>query len=459
MSPRQFGWLDIIRLGLVQTALGAIVVLTTSTLNRVMVVEYALPAMVPGLLVAVHHAIQMLRPRWGYHSDRGGRLTPWIIGGMVVLGTGGFVAALGTALIGSMVVAGIAVALAGFVLIGVGVGAAGTSLLVLLAQRVEPGRRPAAASIVWVMMIAGFVITAVSAGQFLDPFSAPRLIAISGCVSLAAVAVAVVAIWSLEGASVAPPTADAHGAQHSFGVALRQVWQEDQARNFTIFVFISMLAYSMQELIVEPYAGAVFGLTPGQSTKLAGLQHGGVLIGMIGVAIVGTGFLRSRSGFLRLCMIFGCLASAVALLAIAGAGLAAPLLAGLSLPAVLAPMEVSPLHVPVFCLGLFNGIFAVAAIGSMMALAGSGRSGRDGTRMGLWGAAQAIAFAVGGLLGTILVDGLRFFTQSPAYSYMLVFGLEALVFLAAAVLAARVGAPRSEPAAAHRLAGTVAPQS
>ena len=60
------GWLAIFRMGLVQTSLGAIVVLTTSTINRVMVVELALPAMLPGALVALHYAIQMLRPRMGH---------------------------------------------------------------------------------------------------------------------------------------------------------------------------------------------------------------------------------------------------------------------------------------------------------------------------------------------------------------------------------------------------------
>ena len=42
---RPLSWLGIVRMGLVQTGLGAIVVLTTSTLNRVMVVELALPAL------------------------------------------------------------------------------------------------------------------------------------------------------------------------------------------------------------------------------------------------------------------------------------------------------------------------------------------------------------------------------------------------------------------------------
>ena len=79
------GWVGIIRLGLVQTALGAVVVLTTSTLNRVMVVELALPALLPGLLVALHYAVQVTRPRMGHGSDAGGRRTPWILGGMAAL--------------------------------------------------------------------------------------------------------------------------------------------------------------------------------------------------------------------------------------------------------------------------------------------------------------------------------------------------------------------------------------
>jgi BCD family chlorophyll transporter-like MFS transporter len=94
-------WFEIVRLGLVQTALGAIVVLTTSTLNRVMVVELALPAMLPGALVALHYVVQLSRPRWGHGSDMGGARTPWIIGGMAVLALGGVLAALATALAAS----------------------------------------------------------------------------------------------------------------------------------------------------------------------------------------------------------------------------------------------------------------------------------------------------------------------------------------------------------------------
>ncbi|PJN96409.1 MFS transporter, partial [Amaricoccus sp. HAR-UPW-R2A-40] len=55
---RHLGWFDIFRLGLVQAGIGAIVVLTTSTLNRIMVVELALPASLSGALAALYYLVQ-----------------------------------------------------------------------------------------------------------------------------------------------------------------------------------------------------------------------------------------------------------------------------------------------------------------------------------------------------------------------------------------------------------------
>ena len=108
------GWLGIVRLGLVQTALGAIVVLTTSTINRVMVVELALPAVLPGALVSWHYALQVLRPRWGFGTDNGRRSTPWIIGGMATLALGGALSALATALMATYVWPGLLLAIVAF---------------------------------------------------------------------------------------------------------------------------------------------------------------------------------------------------------------------------------------------------------------------------------------------------------------------------------------------------------
>jgi MFS transporter, BCD family, chlorophyll transporter len=427
MAASGIGWIGIVRLGLVQTALGAIVVLTTSTINRVMAVELALPAMVPGLLVAIHHAIQMLRPRLGYGSDVGGRRTPWIIGGMVVLGLGGAGAAASVLVMEDSLIPGLILATASFALIGLGTGAAGTSLLVLLAKRVEPQRRAAAATIVWVMMIAGFIVTATVAGKLLDPYSPLRLLAISSVVSVAAVVLTVFAVWGVESRPSVGNPATSGARKPPFREALREVWAEPQARRFTVFVFVSMIAFSMQDLILEPFAGTVFGLTPGQSTQLAGLQNAGVLSGMILAALACSRMARGLLGSLDDWILIGCLASAVAL-------------GCLSLAAFLPGQW--PLRANVFGLGLANGAYAVAAIGSMMALVGSGRAGREGVRMGLWGAAQAIAMGLGGFAGTLASDAARLALGSPVLAYASVFAIEAGLFVAAALLALRIGLQR-----------------
>ena len=416
-APTHIGWLGIVRLGLVQAALGSIVVLTTSTLNRVMVVELALPAIVPGVLVALHYAVQVLRPRLGYGSDVGGRRTPWIVGGMAALALGGAGAAAATALMASSLLAGLALALLTFILVGLGVGAAGTALLTLLAKRVAPNRRGPAATVVWTMMIAGIVVTSVTAGKLLDPFSAERMIAVVSGVSLLGLAVSTLAVWGMEGdAAPAPAAVSAH---QPFLAALRDVWAEPQARRFAVFVFVSMLAYSAQELVLEPFAGAVFALTPGRSTGLTGLHHAGVLVGMGLVALGGV----LGWGAMRTWTVGGCLGSAGAALALAACALGGP-------EAVMRPVVV--------VLGVANGTFAVSAIGAMMGLAGQGRASREGTRMGLWGAAQALAFGAGGLLGTGASDVARAVLGAPAPAYAAVFVAEAAVFLLAARLAADV---------------------
>jgi BCD family chlorophyll transporter-like MFS transporter len=430
-------WLAIFRLGLVQTSLGAIIVLTTSTINRVMVVELALPAMLPGILVALHHAVQMSRPRFGYGSDLGGRRTPWIIGGMVVLAAGGVLASIATALMSESTFTGTVTAVIAFVMIGLGAGAAGTSLLVLLAKRVAVHRRPAAAAVVWIMMIAGFAVTAGIAGHFLDPFTPLRLIAVTSVVSVCAVVVTLSALRGLEGDSrISAPQAalttsgGSPPAMPGFQAALKEIWGEPEARNFTVFVFVSMVAYSAQDLILEPYAGTVFGMTPGESTQLAGIQHGGVLLGMLVVAATGSLLRAGSVRVLRLWTIGGCVASGLALFGIAAGG---------------AAISSWPLTTNVFLLGLANGVFAVAAIASMMTLAGHGTARREGLRMGLWGAAQAIAFATGGFLGTVAIDVTRYFATEPVTAYAIVFGAEGALFMVAAWLGATIRAEKAAP--------------
>ena len=232
------GWVQIFRLGLVQACLGAIVVLMTSTLNRLMVVELSLPVVLPGFLVALHYGVQITRPNWGHLADQGGNRTRWIIAGMALLALGGMGAAMAIPLLETRFAAGLALSVLAYAVIGLGVGASGTSLLALLATATAEHRRPAAATITWLMMIAGIALTAITAGKFLDPYSHARLLAVVAVICTGAVALTVLAVWGIERRVIvrpAPPPV-------RFRVGIAEIWADTRARHFTFFVFLSMTA-------------------------------------------------------------------------------------------------------------------------------------------------------------------------------------------------------------------------
>lgn len=428
-SAQGIGWLSIVRLGTVQAAIGAIVMLATSLLNRVMVVEYAIAASIPAALVAWHYGVQLSRPVWGHNSDRSAHRSSWIIAGLGILALGTLVSVDATIMMASKGAFPVMLAIVGFLMIGLGVGMSGTALLALLASRVSVDRKPAAAAISWTMMVAGIVVAAGVSGSYLDPFTETRLAVVTSFVVLAAFCAATLALHGLERGSA--PVASGPPKPH---LALREViqniWDDAPARRFTYFVFISMLAYSMQDLILEPFAGFVFNMTPGESTKLAGVQHSGILLGML-ISGAGGSLLAKKYGRnARAWIILGCFSSAV-------------MLVGLSFAATVGPAW--PLKANVFALGVANGIFAVAAVGAMLQLASDGCTSGEGARMGVWGAAQAIAFGAGGLLGAIIVDQLRARIGQDSVAFQTVFAAEAAMFVVAALIATATHMTRATP--------------
>lgn len=414
------GWLAIVRIGLVQAAIGALVMLASTVLNRVMVVELGLAAAIPAGLVAWHYAVQLSRPLWGHASDRGASRTAWIVGGLAVLAAGVVLATEATLMMEASFGAAFALAVLAYALIGAGVGAGGTSALALLASGVAPRRRAAAAAVTWTMMVAGIVVSAITVGHLLKPFSPERLREVAAGLAIVMVALTMLATFRLERQAGRFGHAAGGGEAPAFGAAMREIWHETAARRFTIFIFVSMIAFSMQDLILEPFAGLIFGLSPGESTQLGGQHQAGILLGMIVTGIGGSAFTGQRPDGLRLWVIGGCLFSA------AGLGM-------LGLAAIHGPPW--PLAANVFVLGFGNGIFAVAAVGAMMALAGAGETTRDGVRMGVWGASQAIAFGIGGLTGAVSVDFARAVLGDDGAAFHLVFAAEAGAFVLAALLA------------------------
>ena len=427
-------WFSIFRLGLVQLCIGSSVVIPLSTLNRLMKVELALPATIAGFLIALHYAVQLTRVNWGHLSDKSRNRSQWIVLGMLILGIGGILASASIPLIESRFSYGIMLALLSYSLIGFGVGAAGTPLLALLATYSSKSQKGFAASITFLMMILGLAITGITVGIILDPYSHQKLIKITSSLAILTNIISFLSLRNLERSlqnSSNALTQNTINSDVPILEGIKKVWMERDARLFTIFIFISMGAFSMQDPILEPFAGEVFGFTVGESTKLDGFHKIGTLIGIISIVLclskfrIGFGSLsivkNERLGSEKLWLITGCLFSALSLFIIS-------LLA-------FAFTEPNLLNSVVFIFGISNGVFTAGVLGTMLHLASRGSGdNKEGTRMGIWGAAQAYATMIAVFFSTLLVDILGLIMTSLPSVYGIVFLTAASFFIASAYL-------------------------
>ena len=415
-----FSWYSILRLGIVQMSLGSILALTNATLNRVMIVELSLLALIPGILIALHYAVQITRPNWGYLSDKGNNRTKWIILGLIILCLGAIGATISLFIFEMSFYLAMTLSILSYILIGLGVGASGTSLLAFLATGTKEIHRGLAATITWLMMIFGAIITAFVISNFIEPYSHMKLLKVILVQSIILIIICSISLWRIEKKTFLKKNINERNELTSFTKTFREVFSEKMTRLFTIFVFVAMTAYYMQDLILEPYAGLIFNYTVKESTQLSGFQNAGALIGMVTVGIMCS---IIKIGSLRFWVLVGCILSSISLAII---GLLGFINLGISLNSI------------VSFLGFSNGVFAVAAIGCMMQLAGKGKETREGTRMGLWGASQAIAAGFGGLVGTGFLDLSRYFITQDNISFALVFFLESLLFIFAAFISLNI---------------------
>ena len=427
-------WFSIFRLGLVQLCIGSSVVIPLSTLNRLMKVELALPATIAGFLIALHYAVQLTRVNWGHLSDKSQNRSQWIVLGMLILGIGGILASASIPLIENRFSYGIILALLSYSLIGFGVGAAGTPLLALLATYSSKSQKGFAASITFLMMILGLAITGITVGTILDPYSHQKLLKITSSLAIITIIISFLSLRNLERSlqnSSHALTPNTINSDVPILEGIKKVWMEREARLFTIFIFISMGAFSMQDPILEPFAGEVFGFTVGESTKLDGFHKIGTLIGIISIVLCLSkfriGFVslsivkNERLGSEKLWLITGCLFSALSLFIIS-------LLA-------LTFTEPNLLNSVVFIFGISNGVFTAGVLGTMLHLASRGSGdNKEGTRMGIWGAAQAYATMIAVFFSTVLVDILGLIMTSIPSVYGIVFLTAACFFIASAYL-------------------------
>ncbi len=425
----------LLRLSLFQVSVGMAMVLLNGTLNRIMIVELGIPAGLVALMIALPLLFAPFRTLIGHRSDThrsvlGWRRVPYIWFGTLLQFGGLAILPFALLLLGrpEHVALGTAASALAFLLTGAGMHMTQTAGLALATDLASPDKRPRAVALLYVMLLAGMMISALVIGRLLGAFSATRLVQIIQGAAALTFLLNLIALWKQEGRN--PAVVAKSTPRPSFTDVWRSFTADRETSRLLLAIGLGSAAFAMQDALLEPFGGEILGLTVGQTTRLTGLWALGTLIGFT---------LAARS-----------LGRGTDPLRIAGYGLVTGI-AAFILVLFAAPFA-SPglLATGALTLGLGVGLFSVGTLVAAMALA---RGGTAGLALGAWGAVQAsgagLGIALGGLIRDLVArfavtDGLGSTLADRATGYGTVYVLEILLLLATLIvlgpLVGRVGA-------------------
>lgn len=407
----------LLRLSLFQVTVGMSMVLLTGTLNRVMIVEMGVSAWLVALMVALPLCFAPFRALLGFRSDThrsalGWRRVPYIwIGTLLQFGG---LAIMPFALIilsgdthGPIVIGQIAAALA-FLLVGAGMHTVQTAGLALATDIAPAASRPRVVALLYVMLLVGTLIASLGFGAVLQDFSQFRLIQVIQGAALLTMVLNCVALWQQEPRN--PQRTRIDQPRADFRVAWRTFLQRRQSGRFLLATGLGTAAFTMQDILLEPYGGEIMGLGVGATTALTALLAAGTL-----VAFALAARALSRGADPHRIAAYG---AVIGLFAFAAVVFAAPL------------ESVQLFRVGVAMIGLGGGLFAVGTLTAAMARESGGHTG---LALGAWGATQAsaagIATAAGGALRDIVggladTGALGVALESPSTGYSFVYHCE-----------------------------------
>ena len=420
----------LLRLSLFQLTVGLAAALLIGTLNRVMIVELHVAAALVSSMIALPLLLAPARALIGFRSDRhrsafGWRRVPYIwfgtimqFGGLAIMPFALLLLASGTAPVAGRFGAAIA-----FLMTGAGMHTTQTAGLALATDLAPEHARPRVVAMLCAMLLLGMIGGALAYGAALTPFSAFRLIQVIQSAAVLTLVCNGIALWKQEPRSSPAAEAAEDDAAARPAETLALAWSRFRAQPHAlrrlVAIFIGTLAFSMQDILLEPYGGQVLHLPVGATTALTAMLAGGAGLAFL----VASRRLAGGSDPYR----------------IAAAGVLSGLLA-FSAVICSAPLASPALFAAgVGLIGFGGGLFLAGTLSdAMIRVVGN----MSGLALGAWGAVQALAAGLAIALAGVLRDGVAHLAATgalgtaltgPAAGYGVVYHLEILLLFATLV--------------------------
>jgi BCD family chlorophyll transporter-like MFS transporter len=302
-----------------------------------------------------------------------------------------------------------------FLLVGAGLHTVQTVGLALATDLVPQESQPKVVGLMYVTLLAGMIVSALAFGALLEDYSPGRLIQVIQGAAVLTIILNVTAMWKQEArdrnrkrSAIPDP---------SFMDSWRTFSQGPAALRRLAVVGLGTMAFTMEDVLLEPYGGEVLGLSVSATTLLTATLAIGSLIGFwFASRVLGRGADPYR------------MASAGALV-----GLPAFLAVIAAAPAQSAPIFTAG----TFLIGLGAGLFGH---GTLTATMQSAPKEQVGLALGAWGAVQAtaagLAMAIGGVMRDLVVamgDAGAFLGREfagAATGYVVVYIIELILLVA-----------------------------
>ena len=280
----------LLRLSLFQVSVGMALVMLIGTLNRVLIVELKVPATIVSIMISIPLIFAPFRAVIGFRSDThrsalGWKRVPYIWMGTLVQFGGFALMPFGLLVLSGagqssnvpqwvgQFGAGLA-----FLFVGAGLHTTQTVGLALANDLVPPESQPKVVGLMYVMLLVGMMLSAVIFGNLLSDFSPGRLIQVVQGVAIATIILNVTALWKQEArrpAHLYP--------QDNSKKSFKESWDSFMDGNFAkrrlLAIGIGTMAFSMEDVLLEPYGGEILGLAVSQTTTLTATLAGGGLLG------------------------------------------------------------------------------------------------------------------------------------------------------------------------------------
>jgi BCD family chlorophyll transporter-like MFS transporter len=411
----------LLRLSLFQISVGMALAMLIGTLNRVMIVELHVPASLVAVMVSLPLLFAPFRALIGFRSDHhrshlGWRRVPYIWMG-TLLQFGGFaIMPFALLVLGGLGQASHAPAWVGhlgagmaFLLVGAGLHTTQTVGLALATDLAPAQDRPKVVGLMYVMLLVGIIFSSMVFGHVLEDFTPGTLIRTVQAAAVMTIGLNVIALWKQESRSRDRPPG-VYEEDPDFLSSFKMFCSGDNAMRRLWAIGLGTLAFTMEDILLEPFGGEILGLSVAQTTYLTAFLAMG---GLVGFAWASHVLSKGADPFK---------------MASRGAMVGIPAFCAVifSAPQASLPM----FTIGVVFIGLGAGLFGH---GTLTATMNSAPPGQAGLALGAWGAVQASAAGVGMALGGIFRDIAAQFTTS-ANAYAIVYSLEIVLLISTIVI-------------------------